>query len=260
MREVDRCIHLASAVGVQLIVNKPLQSMRSNTAGMEVVVEAAADAGVRLMLASTSEIYGKSDAALHEDSDRLLGAPTLSRWTYANAKVHGEMLAFGYHEKHGAENIVTRFFNTVGPRQSGRYGMVVPRFVRQALEGEDITVFGDGMQSRCFTHVNDSVDAMLSLIDCDEAIGQPFNIGCTTEVTIQELATEVVRMTGSDSRIRHVPYDEAYGDGFEELGRRMPDTSRLEGLTGWRARHTIEQAIADIIDFERSGESATLAA
>jgi UDP-glucose 4-epimerase len=259
VREVDRCIHLASAVGVQLIVDKPLQSMRSNTAGMEIVVEAAADAGVRLMLASTSEIYGKSEEALHEDADRILGAPTLARWTYANAKVHGEMLAYGYATEHGAENIVIRLFNTVGPRQTGMYGMVVPTFVRQALSGEEVTVYGDGRQSRCFTHVSDSVEAMLLLIERDEAIGRPFNIGRDAEVTIQELAEHVVSMTGSDSRIRHIPYDEAYGEGFEELGRRRPDTSRLEELTGWLAQHSIEAAIADIIEHERTAARALAA-
>jgi UDP-glucose 4-epimerase len=260
MSGVDRCVHLASAVGVQLIVDRPLESMRANTLGMEVVIDAAARAGARLLVASTSEIYGKSSAALHEDSDRVLGAPTLARWSYANAKVHGEMLAYGYAREHGAENIVVRLFNTVGPRQSGMYGMVVPRFVRQALADEDITVYGDGRQSRCFTHVRDSVEALLLLIDHDEAIGRPFNIGRRAEVTIQELAQRVVKMTGSSSRIRHIPYEEAYGEGFEELGRRKPDTSRIEELTGWHARCSVEAAISDIIDYERAAQSRALAA
>ena len=257
MGRVDRCIHLASAVGVQLIVDRPLESMLRNTRGMEVVTETAAREGTRLLVASTSEIYGKSSAALHEDSDRVLGSPSKARWTYANAKVHGEMLAFGYHKAEGAENIVVRFFNTVGPRQTGVYGMVVPRFVRQALRGEPITVYGDGTQSRCFTHVDDSADAILRLLDCDEAIGRPFNIGCPTEITIEELAEAVVRMTGSDSPIRHVPYEEAYGEGFEELGRRKPDTTRLEALVGWQPRKSIETAIADIIDHEQAATPET---
>lgn len=258
--EVDRCIHLASAVGVQLIVDRPLETMRRNTAGMETVIEAASRVGTRLLVASTSEIYGKSSAALHEDSDRVMGSPTLARWTYANAKVHGEMLAYGYAEELGAENIVVRFFNTVGPRQTGMYGMVVPRFVRQALASEDITVYGDGRQSRCFTHVSDSVEAMLLLMDHDEAAGKPFNIGRGNEVTIQELAERVVAMTGSSSKIRHVPYEEAYGDGFEELGRRKPDTTRLEALTGWSASLSIEAAIADIIEHEQRAGAEALAA
>lgn len=260
MRDVDRCFHLASAVGVELIVDAPLASMQRNTRGMESVIEAAAIAGVRLVVASTSEIYGKSSSALHEDSDRVLGSPSLARWTYANAKVHGEMLAYGYCRERGAENIVVRLFNTVGPRQTGMYGMVVPRFVRQALAGEEITIYGDGRQSRCFTHVDDTVEALLQLIDCEGAIGRPFNVGRHAEVTIQELAERVVRMTGSSSRIRHIPYEEAYGEGFEELGRRRPDTSRIERLTGWHARLSIEAAISDIIDHERAHEAAVLAA
>jgi UDP-glucose 4-epimerase len=244
------------AVGVQLIVDEPLESMQRNTRGMEVVIETAAKVKVRLLVASTSEIYGKGSTALHEDSDRVLGSPTLARWTYANAKVHGEMLAYGYAKQHGAENIVARLFNSVGPRQTGMYGMVVPRFVRQALNGEDITVYGDGRQSRCFTHVNDTIEALLLLIDSDQAIGRPFNIGRHAEVTIQELAERVVRITESSSRIRHVPYEEAYGEGFEELGRRKPDTTRIEELTGWHAGLSIEAAIADVIDFERASPEA----
>ena len=260
LSDADACFHLASAVGVQLIVDRPLETLQRNLHGMENVIHAGFETKTRLIVASTSEVYGKSDATLHEDSDRVLGAPTKSRWTYASAKALGEMLAYGYVTTHGAENIVTRFFNTVGPRQTGVYGMVMPSFVRQALRGEDITVFGDGQQSRCFIHVRDSVDALLRLIDCEEAIGRPFNVGAQTEVTIQELAEEVVRMTDSDSAIRHVPYEEAYGEGFEELGRRKPDTTALEELTGWRVRHTVEEAIGDIIEFERGREAATLAA
>ena len=254
----DTCFHLASAVGVHLIVDRPLESLQRNVAGMQNVVVAAHRHGVRLVLASTSEIYGKGGRALlHEDSDRVLGAPTRARWTYANAKAYGEMLAYGYHQEYGAENTVVRFFNTVGPRQSGRYGMVVPSFVRQALRGEDITVFGDGTQSRCFTHVRDSVDALLRLAACDAALGRPFNVGNTTELTIEALAEEIVRRTGSDSRIRHVPYEQAYGDGFEELGSRRPDTTALEQLTGWRARRTVEEAIDEIIVHDRAIDTAT---
>lgn len=252
MRNMDRCFHLASAVGVQLIVDNPLRTLQDNVRGMEIVIETAARQGTRLLVASTSEIYGKSSVgALQESSDRLLGSPDVSRWTYANAKVYGEMLAYGYHREHGAPNVVVRFFNTVGPRQSGMYGMVVPRFVRQALAGEDITVYGDGSQSRCFTHVRDSIDAMIRLIDEPRAFGRPFNVGHHTEVTINELAEAVRSLVGADSAIRHVPYSEAYGDGFEELGRRMPNTAQIEELTGWRSQHTVEQAIVDIVNYER---------
>ncbi len=258
LRGADTCFHLASAVGVHLIVDHPLESLQRNVAGMQNVVAAAHRRGVRLVLASTSEIYGKGGTKLlHEDSDRVLGAPTRARWTYANAKAFGEMLAYGYHQEYGAENIVVRFFNTVGPRQSGQYGMVVPSFVRQALRGEDITVFGDGTQSRCFTHVRDSVEALLRLAECDRALGRPFNVGNSSELTIEALAEIIVGMSGSDSRIRHVPYEQAYGDGFEELGSRRPDTTALQRLTGWQPRHTVEEAIEEIIARERATETAT---
>lgn len=257
----DTCFHLASAVGVHLIVDHPLASLQRNVAGMQNVVEASHRHSTRLVLASTSEIYGKGGTKLlHEDSDRVLGAPTRARWTYANAKSYGEMLAYGYHAEYGAENTVVRFFNTVGPRQTGMYGMVVPSFVRQALRGEDITVFGDGTQSRCFTHVRDSIDALLRVAECDECLGRPFNVGNTTEVTIQELAEEIVRMTGSGSRIRHVPYAEAYGEGFEELGSRRPDTTALEQTTGWQASHTVEEAIDEIILHESAEAASPIAA
>lgn len=254
----DTCFHLASAVGVHLIVDHPLESMQRNVAGMQNVVELAHRRCARLVLASTSEIYGKGGTELlHEDSDRVLGAPTRARWTYANAKAYGEMLAYGYHAEYGAENIVVRFFNAVGPRQTGQYGMVVPSFVRQALRGEDITVFGDGTQSRCFTHVGDTVEALLQLVRCDGALGRPFNVGCGREISIEGLAEEVLRRTGSGSRIRHVPYEQAYGDGFEELGSRRPDTTALERLTGWRARRTVEEAIDEIVVHDRAMDAAT---
>lgn len=259
LAEADRCYHLASAVGVQLIVNSPLQSLQRNVHGMETVIDAAATTNTRLLIASTSEVYGKgSTGPLTESSDRVLGPTTKARWTYANAKSYGEMLAYAYHHELGAENIVVRFFNTVGARQTGVYGMVVPSFVRQALRGRDITVFGDGLQSRCFTHVDDSVEALLQLMEHDEAIGKPYNVGSPTEVTINELAEEVRRLSGSTSHIRHVPYDVAYGEGFEELGRRMPDTTAIEALTGWRPRHSIERAINDIIEFERNPAATAL--
>lgn len=253
MRDVDSCCHLASAVGVQLVVDRPLESLQRNVNGMQTVIPAAADLGVRLMVASTSEIYGKStNGSLAECDDRILGAPTTARWGYANAKVFGEMLAYGFHREHGAANTVTRFFNTVGPRQSGAYGMVVPRFVEQALAGEPLTIYGDGTQARCFTHVADSVDAIVRLFDDDRSIGNVYNVGRPKAVTIQDLAHRVLALTESDSEIVYVPYDEAYGDGFEELGRRCPDTTAIEMLTGWRSRFDIDRAINDIIAHDRS--------
>jgi UDP-glucose 4-epimerase len=250
--EADTVFHLASAVGVKLVVERPLESLLRNVRGTDVVTEAAVRNGCRLLFASTSEIYGKnSDGALRESSDRLLGPPTKSRWTYATAKTFGEMLAYGSFLERGAETVVVRLFNTVGPRQTGMYGMVLPRFVHQALEGEDLTVYGDGTQSRCFAHVHDTVDAIVRVADSDAALGSVFNIGSSAEITIQELAERVIERTGSDSRIRYVPFEEAYDSGFEELGRRQPDTRALERLTGWQPRLTIDDAIDDVIAYER---------
>jgi UDP-glucose 4-epimerase len=244
-------------VGVQLICDRPLDSMLANVHGADNVIGSAARNDARLLFASTSEIYGKdSVGALTEESDRLLGPPHLGRWTYATAKVFGEMLAFGYAEERGAESIVVRLFNTVGPRQTGVYGMVLPRFVRQALAGEEVTVYGDGTQSRCFGHVFDVIDALLLLYGNDDAIGRPFNVGSSVEITIKELAQRVIERCESTSQIRYVPFEEAYSDGFEELGRRKPDTGALEHLTGWRPRLTIEDAIDDVIAYQRA--SATI--
>jgi nucleoside-diphosphate-sugar epimerase len=252
MRDADRCFHLASAVGVQLICDRPLDSLLRNVRGCDIVIEAAARHGAGLVFASTSEIYGKqSVGALREDADRLLGPPMKSRWGYANAKTFGELLAYGYHREQGARNLVVRLFNTVGPRQTGVYGMVLPRFVRQALLSRDLTVYGDGAQSRCFAHVSDVVHALTLLSEHEDSVGRAFNIGASTEITIVELAQKVIERARSSSEISFVPYDEAYEDGFEELGRRKPDTTAVRELTGWEARRTIDQAIDDVIAYER---------
>jgi len=249
---VDRCFHLASAVGVELVVDRPLDSLLRNVRGSDNVFASAARHGVRLLFTSTSEIYGKnSNGALVEDSDRLLGPTQTARWGYANTKAFGEMLAFGYHREHGAETIVARLFNTVGPRQLGTYGMVVPRLVAQALAGRELTVYGDGTQSRCFAHVADTVEALALLAEHDDAIGNAYNVGSPAEVTILELAHEVIARTGSDSGVVLVPYEEAYREGFEELGRRRPDITRVERLTGWRPRRALEQVLDDVIDYQR---------
>jgi UDP-glucose 4-epimerase len=253
MRQVDGCFHLASAVGVQLICERPLESLLKNVRGCDNVIGAASRHDVRLLYTSTSEIYGKdSVGSLTEESDRLLGSPQKGRWSYATAKVFGEMLAFGYGREHDADMIVVRLFNTVGPRQTGAYGMVVPNFVRQALAEESITVFGDGLQSRCFAHVFDSVAGILALFDNDDAVGEVFNIGASMEITISELASKVVERCESTSEISYVPFEEAYDEGFEELGRRKPDTSALEGLTGWRQKLTIDDAIDDVMAWQRA--------
>ena len=253
MRSVDACLHLASAVGVQLVVEQPLDSLLTNVRGNDNVISSAARHRRRLLFTSTSEVYGKhSTGALSEDSDRVLGSPFKARWAYATAKAFGEALAHSYCTERGCEMIVTRLFNTVGPRQSAAYGMVLPRFVRQALAGDDLTVFGNGTQSRCFVHVLDTVHAISLLLESEEAIGNVYNIGSTTEVPIVELARRVIERVGCDSKIELVPYHEAYGDGFEELGRRMPDTTAIERLTGWRPTRTLDEAIDDLVAYEQS--------
>ena len=249
----DCCLHLASAVGVKLVVSNPLETLRRIVHGTDVVVSTAARHGKRVLFASTSEVYGKnSDGALHEDSDRILGSAFKSRWSYAIAKSYGEAIAHGYHREHGADTVVFRLFNTIGPRQRGMYGMVVPRFVHQAIRGEDVTVYGDGTQSRCFLHVADAVEAILALARCDGARGRAFNIGNPSPITIVELAQRVITRADSTSTIRFVPYEEAYDDGFEELGRRRPDTRALEELIGWQPTRPLDHALDDVIAFQRA--------
>jgi len=252
-RTADVVVHLASAVGVQLVVNNSLDSLLRNVRGSDSVMAAAARHGCRLIFASTSEIYGKADGtALNEEDDRVLGSPRKSRWGYSTTKAFGEALAHSYHRERGAETMVVRLFNTVGARQAAQYGMVVPRFVRQALDGEDLTVYGNGTQTRCFTHVADVVAALMALAQCDEAVGGTYNIGTRQPVAIVELARRVIERVGSDSTIRLVPYEEAYEPGFEELGRRIPDTTAIANMIGWAPTRTIDDAIEDILAHERS--------
>jgi UDP-glucose 4-epimerase len=253
MQAVDACFHLASAVGVQLVVSRPLDTLLCNVRGTDIVLSSAVRHHRRLLFTSTSEIYGKNSSdALGELSDRILGSPFKARWGYSTAKAFGEALAHGYSRELGAEIVVARLFNTVGPRQKGAYGMVLPRFVQQALAGEDLTVYGTGTQSRCFVHVADTVHALSLLIEADEALGDVFNVGSVTEVPIIELAAKVIERTESSSRVRLIPYESAYGEGFEELGRRKPDTSKLEQLTAWQTSRTLEETIDDAIAYARS--------
>ena len=252
MHSVDACLHLASAVGVQLVVSRPLDSLQRNIRGNDIVISSAARHKRRLLFTSTSEVYGKnSSGALSEDSDRILGSPYKLRWSYATAKAFGEALAYSYVREQGSPMTVVRLFNTVGPRQTGAYGMVLPRFVRQAIAGEHLTVYGNGTQSRCFAHVLDVVHGTLLVLDSDDAIGRVFNIGSPVETPVIALAGKVIQQTGSCSKIRLVPYEEAYDEGFEELGRRKPDTSALEKLTGWRPTRTVDEAIDDVVAYER---------
>ena len=249
----DVCLHLASAVGVTLVVARPLDALRRIVRGTDVVVSSAAYHRKRLMFASTSEVYGKNSAgSLHEESDRVLGSAYKSRWSYAIAKSYGEAIAYGYHRELGADTVVVRLFNTIGPRQVGDHGMVVPRFVRQALAGDDVTVYGDGAQQRCFLHVDDAVWAILALVEHAGASGRAFNLGNPEPITILALARRVIGRVGSRSRIRMVDYEEAYDEGFEELGRRMPDITAVQALVGWRPRRTLDEALDDVISFERA--------
>jgi UDP-glucose 4-epimerase len=252
MQQADVCFHMAAAVGVKLIVDRPLETTLRNVRGCDIVTAASAQYATKLVYASTSEIYGKNGRGpLHENSERILGSTATTRWSYSTSKAFGEILAFGYHKDVGAENIIVRLFNTVGPRQAGQYGMVLPRFVRQALAGEPLTVYGDGTQSRCFLHVNDTVRALLALVECDAAIGKVFNVGSTEEITILDLAERVLDRTGSDSELSFVPLEVAYEPGFEEVSHRCPDTARLRTATDWSPRHTVDDAIDDVIAFYR---------
>jgi UDP-glucose 4-epimerase len=253
MRGVDACLHLASAVGVQLVVSNPLESMLSSVRGSDIVMAAAVRHGKRMLYTSTSEIYGKlSGDSLSESSDRILGSPYQSRWSYSTAKAFGEVLAYSYYRQAGAETVVARLFNTVGPRQTGAYGMMLPRFARQALADDDLTVYGTGTQSRCFTHVLDTVHALVLLMDSDEATGHVFNVGAPRPVSVIEMAGKVISRAGSSSKIKLIPYEEAYGPGFEELGRRVPDISALFTTTGWQPSRSIDETIDDVIAYEQN--------
>jgi len=245
----DLIFHLAAAVGVELVVRHPVRTIETNVHGTENVLRYAALHDARVLLASTSEVYGRSTAAaFRETDDLLIGRPTLYRWSYAASKALDEYLALAYHKERRLRTIVVRLFNTVGPRQTGQYGMVLPRFVGRAIRGEPLRVFGDGNQSRCFCHVQDTVRALLALAERPEAEGEIFNIGSQESVSINELAQKVIELTGSSSDIVHIPYEEAYEPGFEDMRRRMPDTAKLHALTGWRPEKSLDRIILEVRD------------
>jgi UDP-glucose 4-epimerase len=252
MQQADLCLHLASTVGVQLVVDSPLETLLDHVRGTDVVMAAAARRGRRVVFTSTSEVYGKRSGAMREDADLVIGSPAMSRWSYAIAKCFGEAVAHAYHAEQGAELVVARLFNTVGPRQTGRYGMVLPRFVQQALDGRNVTVYGDGSQTRCFTHVFDTVRALTLLCENDRAVGNVYNVGAPVPVAVADLARRVIERSGSRSEIERIPYSEAYAEGFEELGSRRPVTTALRALTGWRPMRTIDHAIDDVIAYQRA--------
>ena len=249
----ERVIHLAAAVGVRLIVDEPVRTLETNIHGTEVVLVECARRRTPVFVASSSEVYGKgSRCPFREDDDVLLGPTTKSRWSYAASKMVDEFLALSYHRERGLPARVGRFFNTVGPRQVGQYGMVLPRFIEQALAGGPITVYGDGSQSRAFAHVADVVDSVVALMDAPDAAGQVFNIGGTEEVTIRALAERVRAIVDPKVEIRHVTYEEAYGGGFEDLGRRVPDTSRLLRVAGRTPARTLDEILRDTVLHLRS--------
>jgi UDP-glucose 4-epimerase len=250
--KADFVYHLAAAVGVELVVRQPVHTLEDNVAGTENVLAAAARHGAGVLLASTSEVYGKSDKTLfHEDDDLLIGPPTFARWSYACSKLLDEFLALAYWREKELPVFIARLFNTTGPRQTGRYGMVLPRFVGQAARGEPITVHGDGGQSRCFCHVSDVVRALMELPRHREASGQVFNVGGTEEVTIADLARRVKAATGSQSELRFVPYEVAYAKGFEDMRRRMPDTGKIRALCGWQPVMSLDQIIRQMVSGNR---------
>jgi UDP-glucose 4-epimerase len=250
--QADIVIHLAAVVGVKLIVEDPVNTIATNIMGTEAVLTTANRYGCKVMLASTSEVYGKGfKVPFNEEDDTVMGPTSHSRWSYATSKAIDEFLGLAYYQQFGLPVVVMRFFNTVGPRQTGRYGMVLPRFVRQALAGEPLTIYGDGEQSRCFSDVADIVDATYKLSEHPEAIGKVFNIGSTEEVTIRELAERVLKATGSSSKIVYVPYEEAYAPGFEDMRRRVPDLERITSLIGYSPQYTLEQTLKRVIVYER---------
>ena len=252
---VDRCdivVHLAAAVGVKLIVEQPVHTIETNVHGTEVVLKHANKKKKLVLIASTSEVYGKStDVPFREDADLVLGPTVKHRWAYACSKMIDEFLALAYFKERKLPVIVVRLFNTVGPRQTGQYGMVIPNFVRQALAGQPITVFGDGTQSRSFTYVGDVVGAMVALINDPRAVGQVFNIGNGGEITIADLAAKIKKMTDSTSKIVTIPYDQAYEEGFEDMPRRVPDISKISALTGYKPTVELDEILDKVIEYFR---------
>jgi UDP-glucose 4-epimerase len=248
----DVVFHLAAAVGVKLIVEQPVHTIETNVHGTEVVLKHANKKKKLVVIASTSEVYGKSNAVpFSEESDLVMGPTRKHRWAYACSKAIDEFLALAYWKERKLPVIIVRFFNTVGPRQTGQYGMVIPNFVRQALAGEPITVFGDGTQSRAFTHVADVVGALIQLVEEPKAIGEVINIGNTQEVTMLALAERVRELAGSNSPIKVIPYDQAYESGFEDMPRRVPDLTKVTALIGYQPRHSLDDILVQVIDHFR---------
>ena len=246
-KDVDLVLHMAAALGVNTILESPLESISTNITGSEVVLSAAARYKKRILIASTSEIYGKNpNQPVKETDDRVVGSPQKIRWSYSDAKAIEEAMAFSLNQEKGLKVTTARLFNTVGPRQSGRYGMVVPRFVKAALNNEPINIYGDGTQSRVFCHVQDAIEALLLLVASDKTINQVYNVGGTGEITIKELADTVIKETNSQSSIEFIPYEKAYAPGFEDMQRRVPDISKIKQELNWAPKRDLSQIITDV--------------
>jgi UDP-glucose 4-epimerase len=254
---VHRCdvvYHLAAAVGVRLIVEEPVHTLVTNIQGTEIVLDHCNRFGKRVLVASTSEVYGdrREPEALSEESKRMYGPTTARRWAYAESKALDEFLALAYHQERGLDCVIVRLFNTVGPRQSGQYGMVIPRFVQSALAGRPLEIHGDGTQTRCFCHVQDTIRALAGLMDASEISGQIFNVGSTERVTITELAQRVVTLTGSSSTTVPIPYDEVYGQGIEDMLHRQPAIEKVTGAIGWQPTRSLDEILRDVVQYARS--------
>jgi UDP-glucose 4-epimerase len=249
IKDVDLVFHMAAALGVNTILESPLESISTNIAGSEVVLNAATTHKKRILIASTSEIYGKNPKQpLNETDDRVVGSPQKIRWSYSDAKAIEEAMAFSLNQEKGLRVTTARLFNTVGPRQSAHYGMVVPRFVRSALKNEALSIYGDGTQSRVFCHVNDAIEALLALIGTDKTVNEVYNVGGTGEITIKELADQVIKETTSQSSIEFIPYEKAYAPGFEDMQRRVPDISKIKRELNWAPKKNLSQIISDVAD------------
>jgi UDP-glucose 4-epimerase len=247
IKDVDLVFHMAAALGVNTILESPLESISTNIAGSEVVLNAAANYKKRILIASTSEIYGKNPKQpLNETDDRVVGSPQKIRWSYSDAKAIEEAMAFSLNQEKGLKVTTARLFNTVGPRQSAHYGMVVPRFVRSALKNEPISIYGDGTQSRVFCHVHDAIEALLALVGTDKTVNEVYNVGGTGEITIKQLAETIINQTNSNSTIEYTPYEKAYAPGFEDMQRRVPDISKIKQELDWAPKKNLSQIITDV--------------
>jgi UDP-glucose 4-epimerase len=248
----DVIFHLAAAVGVKLIAEDPVHTIETNIGGTEIVLNIANKFGRKILIASSSEVYGKSEAVpFHEDDDIVLGSTCLSRWSYACTKAVDEFLGLAFHQQYGLEVVIARFFNTIGPRQTGRYGMVVPRFVRTALNGQTLQIYGTGKQTRCFCYVADLVEAVIGLMNCRQTAGKVYNIGTDAEITIEALADKIIQMTGGKSRKEFVPYEVAYGRAMEDMMRRVPSIERIKKTIGWEPKTSLTETLQLIIDTEK---------